>query len=228
MADILKLIAKNHLTDNIWSFQFEPHPSFTWTAGQYMQVELPHADPDKEGTQRYFTVSAAPFEKHPQITTRVTETTFKQALVNLPVGGELKLLAKPEGDFVWQDTAKPQVFVAAGIGITPFRSILAERAHDHASLEVTLVYANRTDAIAFKDEFDAIAAANPGLKIHYITGLVTAGRLAELLPDLKQSMLYVSGPEPMVEAIGAGLREAGLTDEQLKEDFFPNYTEASY
>jgi len=228
MADTLKLLKKNHLTDNVWTFQFEAHPAFGWTAGQYMQIELPHSNPDQEGTKRFFTVSTAPFEGHPAITTRITESSFKQALVNLPEGADLKLLSKPSGDFTYADTGAQLVFIAAGIGITPYRSILAQRAHDHAPLDVALVYANRTDAIPFKDEFDAIATANPNLKVSYITGLVTASRVAELVPDLHKKLVYVSGPEPMVESLGDQLKSAGLPEAQLKQDFFPNYTEAQF
>ena len=228
MADTLRLLKKTHLTDNVWTFEFESHPHFSWTAGQYMQVQLPHPNPDKEGTKRFFTVSAAPYTGNPTITTRITETTFKQALVNLPEDGVLNLLARPDGDFIWTDGARPLVFVAAGIGITPFHSILAQRAHDHQPLDVTLVYANRSDAIPFKDEFDAMAASDQKFKIHYITGLVTASRVAELVPDLHKAMVYVSGPEPMVEALGDQLKSDGLPESQLKQDYFPNYTDASF
>lgn len=228
MADTLTLLKKTHVTDNVWTFQFESHPHISWIAGQYIQVQLPHPNPDKEGTKRFFTVSAPPFEGHPAITTRITESTFKQALVNLPEGGELNLLAKPDGDFIWADTDQPLVFVAAGIGITPFHSILTQRAHDHQPLNVTLVYANRTDAIPFKEEFDAIASSNPDLKLHYITGLVTADRVTELVSNLSQKLVYISGPEPMVEALGDQLKAAGLPESQLKQDFFPNYTEAQF
>jgi ferredoxin-NADP reductase len=228
MADTLKLIKKTHLADNVWTFKFEAHPAFGWTAGQYIQVELPHANPDQEGTKRFFTVSAAPYEGHPAITTRITESSFKQALVNLPEDGVLKLQAKPTGDFTWTDSSSQLVFVAAGIGITPYHSILTQRAHDRAPLNVALAYANRTDAIPFKDEFDAIAATEPKLKISYVTGLVTAGRIAELVPDLHKKLVYVSGPEPMVEVLGDQLKSAGLPESQLKQDFFPNYTEAQF
>lgn len=108
----LKLIEKVHLTDNIWSFRFNSDGPLTWTAGQFIRVELPHAQPDNEGVKRWFTVSSAPHERVIQITTRVTDTTFKQALANLPIGGELQLLEKPDGDFVWQDSDRPVVFIA--------------------------------------------------------------------------------------------------------------------
>lgn len=227
----MKLILKEkeHLVDNVWAFRFTPDGEFAWTPGQFMQVELPHEQPDEEGTKRYFTVSSAPYEGIAQITTRVTESTFKQALAALPIGGELKLLHEPEGDFVWEDSGKSLVFVAGGIGITPFRSILRQRAHDNQPLDVTLVYGNRTEAIPFKDELGALAERDPRLKVQYVVGEpLTAAKIAELVPGLNRSLVYVSGPEPMVESLSEQLKQSGLPEAQLKQDFFPNYTEANY
>jgi ferredoxin-NADP reductase len=130
---------------------------------------------------------------------------------------------------VWEDTGKPLIFVAGGIGVTPFHSILKQRAHDHEPLEVTLIYGNRTDAIVFMDEFDSYAAEHPEFTVRYVTGKpLTAAKLAELEPGLNASLVYVSGPEPMVEALGDELKNAGLPKGQLKQDFFPNYTADNY
>lgn len=225
----LKLKEKEHLIDNIWAFRFEPTEPLTWVAGQFIRVELPHDNPDDEGTKRWFTVSSAPYEGIVQITTRVTESTFKQALAALPVGDRLPLLEKPDGDFVWEDSDKPLVFVAGGIGVTPFHSILKQRAHEHLPLNVTLIYGNRTDAIVFKDEFDGYAQTDSQLKVQYVTGEpLTAEKLTELVPNLNAALVYVSGPEPMVEALGDQLKATGLPESQLRQDFFPNYTEANY
>jgi len=228
-AVTLKLKEKENLVDNVWAFRFESSEPFTWVAGQFIRVELPPDNSDEEGTKRWFTVSSAPFEGIIQITTRVTDSTFKQALAALLIGGKLHLLEKPDGDFVWEDSNKPLVFVAGGIGITPFRSILKQRAHDRQHLNVTLMYGNRTDAIVFKDEFDSYATQDSEFQIHYITGEpLTATKLAELEPNLNGSLVYVSGPEPMVEALGDELKAAGLPKAQLKQDFFPNYTAENY
>jgi ferredoxin-NADP reductase len=225
----LKLIEKEQLVDNVWAFRFQPDEPLVWTAGQYIQVELAHEQPDDEGTQRWFTVSSAPFEGIVQITTRVTDSTFKQALAALPVGGELSLLAAAEGDFVWPDSDRPLVFVAGGIGITPFRSMLKQRAHDQLPLKVTLIYGGRTADLPFKAELDAWAQQDANLTIHYVVGEpLTAAGLTKLEPELNNSLVYVSGPEPMVEALNAQLEAAGLPQEQLKGDFFPNYNETNY
>ena len=125
----LLLQEKEHLVADVWAFRFKPSEPLSWTAGQYLSVELPHDNPDGKGTKRWFTISSAPYEQIVQITTRLTGSTFKDALMALPIGGQLLLLDQPHGEFVWQDSDSPLVFVAGGIGITSFRSILRERAH---------------------------------------------------------------------------------------------------
>ncbi len=226
---ILTLIEKKHLVDNIWAFRFKPNGPFNWIAGQYVRVELPHNNPDTEGTKRWFTNSAAPYEGIMQITTRVTNSTFKQALSQLEPGGELQLIESPEGDFVWQDSDLPIVFVAGGIGVTPFHSILKQRAHEGRPLDVTLVYGSRTPDVPFKDELKQWQSDDSSLKIRYIVGApLTAGSLIDAVPDLAKSLVYVSGPEPMVQALSRDLIEHGLPEMQLKRDEFPHYDQTNY
>jgi ferredoxin-NADP reductase len=226
---VLKLINKEHLVDNVWAFRFQPSEPLSWTAGQYVRVELPHDNPDDEGTKRWFTNSAAPYEGIMQITTRVTGTTFKQALAKLAEGDELQLIESPEGDFTWQDSSLPIVFIAGGIGVTPFHSILKQRVHDHLPIAVTLIYGARTQDIPFKAELAAWEAADANFTVRYVVGEpLTAEKLAEMQPNLNQSLVYLSGPEPMVEALGEELKAHGLPEAQFKRDEFPNYTEQNY
>jgi len=226
---ILKLISKEHLVDNVWAFRFQPDEVLTWTAGQYVRVELLHKNPDEEGTKRWFTNSAAPYEGIMQITTRVTKSTFKQALSKLEAGDTLPLIENPEGDFVWQDSGLPIIFIAAGIGVTPFHSILKQRVHDKLPLNATLIYGSRTKDIPFKKEFEEWSASNPGFMVKYIVGEpLTVEKLAELAPDLNRSLIYLSGPEPMVQTLGTELLHKGLPAAQFKRDEFPNYNERNY
>jgi ferredoxin-NADP reductase/uncharacterized protein YndB with AHSA1/START domain len=225
----LKLISKQNLTGNVWSFRFEPTKPLYWTAGQYVWVELMHESPDVEGTRRWFTISSAPYEEVIQITTRITGSTFKQALSVLPLSGELELLEKPDGDFIWHDQAAPLVFVAGGIGITAFHSMCKQRIHDGLPLRVVLLYANRDEHIAFKDEFDDWAREHPEFDLRYLTGAqLSAESLVAEQPTLLQSLVYLSGPEQMVKAVGDQLLAAGLPQAQLRLDALPNYTRENY
>lgn len=225
----LTLIEKEHLVDNVWAFRFRPDGPFNWIAGQYVRVELPHDNPDAEGTQRTFTNSAAPYEGIMQITTRISQSTFKQALSRLERGGELQLVEDPAGDFVWEDSELPIVFVAGGIGITPFHSMLKQRVHDGQPLRATLVYGSRTPDVPFKDELQQWQSADPDLKIHYVVDRpLTAESLADIVPSLDQSLVYVSGPEPMVEALIRDLTAHGVPEAQIKRDAFPHYDQTNY
>jgi ferredoxin-NADP reductase len=225
----LKLIEKEHLADNVWAFRFAPSEPLEWTAGQYVSVELPHENPDGEGGKRWFTISSAPYEEIVQITTRITESSFKRALSKLDVGDELQLLDKPHGKFVWQDFDRPLVFVAGGIGITPFRSILKQRVHDNLPLNVTVIYGSRTPDVPFKNELQEWANIDASLKVHYVVGTpLTAASLAELAPDLNQSLVYLSGPKSLMIALSDDLKTDGLPETQIKQDFFPSYTENEY
>ena len=221
----LTLIEKTHAAADVWTFRFRSDEPLVWEAGQYVQVEIPHENPDDEGTERWFTNSAAPYEGVMQITTRVTGTTFKQALSRLEPGDQIELKQDPEGDFTWEETDLPVVFVAGGIGVTPFHSILKQRHHDGEPLEVTLIYGSGSDDVAFADELIGWEEADHSLAVHRVVGEpLTVDVLTRLVPGLTDCLVYVSGPEPMVEALGEALREAGLPDAQLKEDFFPGYT----
>ena len=225
----LTLVEKENLVDNIWAFRFKPTQPLTWIAGQFIRVELDHDNPDDEGIKRFFTISSAPYDEIVQITTRVTNSTFKQALAALPIGGVLSMIKEPDGDFVWRDSDKPHVLVAGGIGITPFRSILKQRAHDNKPLNATLIYSGRDENLPFKDEFNVWAADHPEFIVKYVIGeRLTAEKIAELQPTINESLVYVSGPEPMVETLGHQLKAAGLPDGQLQQDFFPNYNESNF
>ena len=227
---VLTLFGKEHLVDNVWAFRFKPSEPLTWIAGQYVRVELPHDNPDDEGVKRWFTNSAAPYEGILQITTRITDSTFKQALFGLEIGDtNLQLIEAPEGDFVWQSSELPIVFVAGGIGVTPFRSIIKQRIHDGQPDNVSLVYGSRTPEVPFKNELTEWMAADPTLQVHYVSGSpLTAESLIAEMPTLNNSLVYLSGPEPMVESLGDDLKSRGLPDSQLKQDFFPNYDENNY
>ena len=225
----LELISKENVIDNIWTFRFGPSEPIDWVAGQYAEVELPHDNADDGGTKRFFTNAAAPYEGVYQITTRISQSSFKQALRGLIVGDKsLKLMSGPSGDFVWQDSDMPIVFVAGGIGITPFHSIIKQHVHEGQSIPLSFVYGSRTADVAFRSKLDEWATSS-ALRVNYVVGeRVDANKLATLIPNLNASLVYVSGPEPMVEVLGDDLKANGLPASQLKQDFFPYYDETNY
>jgi ferredoxin-NADP reductase len=209
------------------SFIFEPSEPRAWKAGQYMQVMLPHDAADERGAERWFTISSAPYEGRPTITTRfdpVRSSTFKKTLAAMGPGESLES-EYVDGDFTVDDASKQYVFIAGGIGITPFHSILKQADHDGVALDVQLLYANRDGNVIFKDELESFAQKNPRLKIHYITNpaRIDEALVRELVPDLRVPLLYLSGPEPMVKSLQQMLVSMGVAPEHIKLDDFPGY-----
>jgi len=227
----MKLIFENkkQIVDNVWTFEFRSSEPNTWTAGQYIHIDLPHNQPDEKGTSLYFTISSAPFENVIQITTRITDSSFKQSLSQLSKGAELTLLEKPKGDFIWYDSDRPIIFIAGGIGVTPFYSIIKQRVFDGLPLKITFIYVNRNNDVPFKEVFDQWAANDSTFIINYQIGSpLSVEYLVAKCPDINSSFVYLSGPESMVETIGANLQKNGLPKSQLKQDYFPNYSENNY
>ena len=223
----LNLVERKSESPNIESFFFKPSQPFSWKAGQFLHYVLHHEPTDKRGSDRWFTIASALFEDVIMLTTRFTEgkgSSFKQALKNLKIGDSIEF-SSLGGEFVIKDPNAEYVFIAGGIGITPFRSILKELDHGNQSTHIILLYANRDQNILFKDEIEEIAQNNPNFKIHYVFSpeRIDERKIRELIPDINRPTFYVSGPEPMVESLGKTLKSMGVQTDHLKQDWFPGY-----
>lgn len=220
----LKLLSTYDETGNIRTFVFETG-GLTWQAGQYQTYILNRVEGSEDEKKRFFTIASAPSEDEIHISTRVTDSKFKQALNALEPGDAIET-RDLEGDFVWEDTDEPVVLVAGGIGVTPYRSMLLERHALGKPLNATLLQFNREDAAPFRDEFEKLAAEHPELKLVYIVGQpITADAILQAAPEAAEQVTYLSGPEPMVDAVGEELQKRGV---QLKQDWFPGYDDQNY
>lgn len=208
------------------SFRFDPNGYAKWQAGQYYVYFLPGALLDPRLPLRPFSVSAAPSEGHLQITTRVSDnpSKLKQQLLKLKPGSKV-IAAGPYGFFTLEKPAGKYVFIAGGIGITPFRAMLQEFASRAAMPEVTLLYANRDPNVLFQTELDALAKMYPKLTIHYLLEpeRIDADSIKKYVPELAVPTYYLSGPKPMVQATAELLTKLGVPAGQVKRDSFTGY-----
>jgi len=223
----LRLLEKKIQTPGVTTFVFQPAEPVSWQAGQFAHYVLHHEPTDERGSDRWFTISSAPYEEVMCITTRHTDdegSTFKKKLFSLKEGKRIEV-SDIDGDFIVDDLTKEYVFIAGGIGITPFHSILKQLDHEKKQITVTLLYSNRDQNVVFKEELDAFAQNNPNIHIAYIYSPehIDEKKIQELVPDLQKPVFYVSGPEPMVESLGNTLKEMGVKEENLKQDWFPGY-----
>jgi ferredoxin-NADP reductase len=219
---------------NIKTFCFTPERAVQYTPGQYAEWTLKHPRPDNRGVKRWFTLSSSPTEDHISITTKFNDkksSSFKKALFGLKPGDEI-LVSDPMGDFVLPKLIQtPLIFVAGGIGITPFRSMLTWLSATGETRPIKLLYAVRgEDEIIFQETFDkanihaTIVVSDPSPAWGGERGRLSAELILGLGQPPEDGLVYVSGPEPMVEILEKDLKRAGLAKHQFVGDFFPNYT----
>ncbi len=225
----LTLTKKKEEVSLVYSFFFSPENDLTWKAGQFLRYIIPDPNCDKRQNYRYFTIASSPFEKYVLLTTKFAPddgSTFKKDLQALNVGDRIEATG-PGGDFVIEDPSKNYCFIAGGIGITPFRSILLDLNFKKLPVNVTLLYANRTADFVFKSELEKLLQNHPGFKIHYFVDpqRIDEEAIRNATNDMAHTIFYVSGPEPMVEAFEAMLYKMGIDREKVKRDYFPGYTE---
>jgi ferredoxin-NADP reductase len=218
-------VTKQEANDT-FSFIFAPEQPLQWKAGQLLRYVLNHPNPDDRGVERFFSIASAPHEKQVMLTTRFASksSSFKKALKNFRPGDAIEA-HDLEGDFVVDDSRKTFVFIAGGIGITPFRAILLDLDYNKKPLNVQLLYANRDNDFPYQKELEALRTRHPEFRIDYVVSpnRIDEKSIAQLVPDIQKPMLYVSGPEPMVESTDEILKQIGVPEKRIKNDFFPGY-----
>jgi ferredoxin-NADP reductase len=206
-------------------------------AGQYFWVTLldPPYDDDK-GPRRHISVVTSPNERGVLgLCTRLRDTAFKRSLAELKVGDEVEV-EEPKGEWALpEETDLPYVFVAGGIGITVFRSMLLSITEGNLPYRVTLVYSNRDrESTAFLDELLELGRAHENVDV-----VLTMtddpgwdGETRRIGPELLRGHLdgdlagyryLLAGPPEMVEGVTEELRGAGIPDEQLRPERFSGY-----
>ena len=230
---------KGHLAvaEGTMAFQFSKPHGFEFKAGQAISLEL--IDPPAEAGQgsRTFSLVSAPFEQELVVATRMRDSAFKRALRALPDGASIRIDG-PFGDLTLCDPERPAVFIAGGIGITPFMSMLRQAAEDRSPRRLFLAYSNRRpEDAAFLDELQELERQNKHFRLMATmtdmsksarkwsgaTGYVDTDKLQRLVGDLAVPIYYVVGPPAMVEAMQGTLAAAGIVEDQIRTEEFYGY-----
>ncbi len=225
VSTILSLISSHDEVGNVRTFIFEKN-GLEWVAGQSQAYVLSQAGGTEKENQHWFTISSAPVEGTINISTRVSSSLFKQALNSMNPGEEIRAHSLG-GTFIWEEIdSAPVILIAAGIGITPFRSILLQRSATGKAINASLLYFNRTNEIPFEKELQKLSQEHSDFQMKTVIGeSVTAEKIFELAPEAAERIIYLSGPAPMVSSIGSVLKERGAT---IKQDRFPGYDETNF
>lgn len=236
----LRFLEKVQLSPNLYDFMFAAHKPFSFHPGQYLEWTLKHKHPDSRGNRRFFTIASSPAEPYLRVGVRFSKTSssYKTSLLNLRVGDEI-VASAPAGDFTLpKDRRKKLVFIAGGIGITPFRSMVKHLLDTNERRSVTLLYSNGyAEDIMYSDVFES-ARTTLGIQTLYVLtkeqqlpkgkqyrkGHISTGMIRREVPDYAECMFYLSGTHGMVTAFQRTLTDMGVPREHIITDYFPGYT----
>jgi ferredoxin-NADP reductase len=234
---MLTLIGRTKVADGTYDFIFTPDKPLTFKPGQYLEWTIPNRFSDNRGNRRFFTIASSPTEAEVRLGVKFysPESSFKRALWNMKANDRVSA-SHVAGDFVLpRDNKKKLVFIAGGIGVTPFRSMVHYLIDTRDTRPVTLLYSNKTAAeIAYKDVFDR-AAREIGMKTVYAltdeklpipgtyAGFIDGALIKREVPDYTERMFYISGPHGMVEAFKKTLNDMGVSRFNIKTDYFPGF-----
>jgi ferredoxin-NADP reductase len=228
---ILEFIKKHQEADSISSYLFRPNQTLRFKPGQYMEWTLPGVGVDMRGNRRYLTIASSPTESNLMFTVKTPDkhSKFKEKLANLKAGERI-VSTRLAGEFILPaDKTEKLAFIAGGVGITPYRSMVKYLLDRQESRDMTLLYsANYRNEIAYTDLFKS--ASNVGLKSHFITtketgsglhGYIDKTMIKQLIPDYKSTAFYISGPQAFVAAVRLELLDLKVA--RIITDFFPGY-----
>jgi len=235
---LLKLKEKSKVGSDIWDFVFSGKRKFSFLPGQYLEWTLGHANVDSRGNRRHFTIASSPTEPEMLLGVKFYNppSSFKKTLLGLAVGDEISA-SQLAGDFTLpEDKSAKLVFMAGGIGITPFRSMIKYMLDRQERRDVVLIYSSKeTGDIVYKEIFDD-AKRRQGLKAVYTLtgqdapadwqgerGYVNSKMIMKEVPDWRQRIFYISGPRSMVVGFEKVLRSMGVLKQNIKTDYFPGY-----
>ncbi len=235
----IALTERRLVAEGTMAFYFDKPPQFAFTSGQFVDLTLPHpSETDAEGDTRAFSIASAPQESTLMVATRLRDTAFKRELQRMPLGSTVRMEG-PFGKLVLHaDQTRPAVFLAGGIGITPFRSMVVQAAMQRSQHPMVLFYSNRRPEDApFLEELQSLQVKNP----HYRfvgtmtepgkssrpwqgeTGFLNAALLSKHLGTVEKPIYYVVGPPGMVGALRTMLKEAHIEDSDIRTEKFVGY-----
>jgi glycine betaine catabolism B len=220
-----------------FDYVFSSAKPVSFAPGQYLDWTMDVPNADSRGNRRAFTIASAPHEKHLRLGVKFypKPSAFKKSLLSMKPGDVL-YASQLAGSFTLpKDENEKLAFIAGGIGVTPFRSMIQHMVDAQDRRSAILLYGNnRANEIAYADVFDK-AERELGLRTVYAVaedqgrgsnmhhGFIDAALIKREMPDYQERMFYISGPRVMVVKFQKVLAELGIARTRIKTDFFPGF-----
>jgi ferredoxin-NADP reductase len=233
------LLKKEAVAEGTLRFHFAKPEGFTYQAGQSIDLFLINPpETDAEGNKRAFSLTSAPHQPDLMITTRMRDTAFKRVLGNMEPGG-IVTIEGPFGSFLLhENNSRPAIFLAGGIGVTPFRSMVLDATTRALPHRIVLFYSNRRPEDApFLTELKEIEKQNKNFSLVATMtnmeksseqwegerGYVDTAMLARHVPEGTQPIYYLAGPQGMVLALRDVLKASEVSQDDIRYEEFAGY-----
>ncbi len=233
----LTLVRVENIAAGCYDYVFRPDRRIAFRPGQYLDWTLAVAAPDSRGNRRPFTIASAPGENEVRMGVKFypQPSAFKRQLSRLRPG-DVIYGSRAAGTFTLpSDTDEKLVFIAGGIGITPFRSMVQDLIDRREARPIILLYGtNSWDEVAYRGVFRT-AEAELGLRAVYALagedhpdpavhpGFIDEAMIRREVPDMAERTFYISGPRAMVVSFRRSLRALGIARSRIKVDYFPGF-----
>lgn len=223
----LRFIGKKRMSDTTYDFSFDTD-KLQFEPGQYVELSLMHKKSDIRGHRRIFSIAAPSGDEQINIGTKIPAkpSSFKRALMNLKKG-DIVYATRVGGDFVLPQDKAPIVFIAGGIGVTPFISFVQS-----TDRPLRLLYAVASvKELSYVDQLkqhnvDVTVISKgvadlPDKEWNFIDGSLDREALSMFLDAREQPIVYISGPPAMVRKTHHIVTSLGIR--RVKVDEFSGY-----
>lgn len=233
----MTLLSVEKIAADCYEFIFHPDRSLSFRSGQYLDWTLMVPVPDDRGNRRSFTIASSPGEDHVRLGVKFYQdaSAFKRQLLSMKPG-DVIFGSQIAGTFTLPlDPGRKLLFIAGGIGITPFRSMIQDLLDRGEKRDVLLLYGNRRIGdIAYGDLLER-ARCDIGLRTAHVisddpadghdfrSGFIDEDTIREEVPDLAERIVFISGPQAMVVKFRRILRRLGVPRRHIRTDFFPGF-----
>ena len=209
-----------------------PEEDFIFILGQYLRIEVPQLQ--TEGKKSLpFSIASPPYsissplnEKEIKIAFREGISDFKKFIQNENNVGEKIIIQGPFGRMALPSEEEEKseiVFIAGGIGITPFMDLIPYSLKNHQH-KITLLYSNKLkERAAYLEELKFLEEKHEKFKIIDTYKRIDADFINSKIENLQNKIFYICGTIEMVDTIKSILESLEIPKEKIHFEKFSGY-----
>jgi ferredoxin-NADP reductase len=234
-----EFLNRERVGEDVMLFRLGKPEDFKFLAGQFCFLRVPDVGyKDERGLRRAFSIASSPLEKELLFVMKMSDSALKRTLVEIPVGTTVTL-DEPVGSLILpQETATPLVFLAGGVGIAPFRSLMRYVADARTGHRIALFYSSQTpEETPFVEELQHLPDQYQQAAVHItmtrvgedrkrwngLTGRISPEMIKGSFREWEGAMYFIVGPPAMATGMKQMLIDMGIQSGRIKMELFTGY-----